>query len=441
MRISITIIVIIISVIIIIILSSSSSSSSDPLILSYLPVSSHVIIFRISASSDSSTMLLKPIAYPLLSRLQYKLELPADLLDCIVNMVKWQGIFGDHCGIILLVIGLKFPIARAYFVDGYVAAKTTPEAHRVYLGCVAMVLQFGDPEKYRQLAEEIDSIKGPLYCHGILIFMRRIGIVATSRNSEGIRLGLGSPLVNVVPYNANIAKKIASFLRMSPVLSGLQSAWNLKKYGQNLLIVSKAMTRLSVPQMATNGYNKEWSFRSWQVATNRANGLQRLKYEVSDTVSMLPGPDGKNARRSLNPKLKVADLYKHHGITTLPEYICLAACLRSGKYKENRSNRCASRISGRCSHCVRQKKSRHYCRILHKHTRPTLLRATAQVLKAQKRKPAEREVKKRLRIPGRCSTCITNKRTQYQCRVDYSHTELAAYKRTPYQCRVVFPQN
>ena len=359
--------------------------------------------------------------------LQYQLPLPADLLDCIINMASWQRIFGCQCGIILLVIGIKFPIARSYFVDGYAAAKTTSEAHRVYLGCVAMVLQFGDPEKYRQLAEEIDSIKGPLYCHGVLIFMRRLGIVATSRNTEGIRLGLGAVLVNVVPYNANIAKKIAAFLCMSPVLSGLQSAWNLKKYGQNLLIVSKAMTRLSVPQMATNGYNKEWSFRSWQVATNRANGLQRLKYGVSDTVSMLPGPDGKNARRSLNPKLKVADLYKHHGITTLPEYICLAACLRSGKYKENRSNRCASRISGRCSTCVRNKKSIHFCRVVQQHKRPSALRPTMK----KKKKPSMSagRVKKRLTIPGRCFQCWSRKRSHYQCRVVYLHDETIDAKR------------
>ena len=349
-------------------------------------------------------------------------------------MKKWQQTFGDRCGIILLVIGIKFPIARKYFVDGYAAAKTTTEAHRVYLGCVAMVLQFGDPEKYRQLAEEIDTIKGPLYCHGILVFMRRLGIVATSRNSEGIRLGLGPTLVNVRPYDASIAKQITAFLRMSPVLAALPSAQNLKKYGKNMLTVSQAMTRFCVPQMATTGYNKEWNFRSWQIATNRAKGMQRLHYGLKDTVSMLPGPDGKNARRRLNPKRTVASLYEHHGITTFPEFICLAACLRNEKDKENPSNRTASSIAGRCSICVRNKKSIRFCRVVQQHKRPTVLRPTMQVLKARslkKKKPSMSagRVKKRLSIPGRCFQWWSGKRSHYHCRVVCLHDETIDTKR------------
>ena len=57
-------------------------------------------------------------------------------------------------------------------------------------------------EKHKKLAEDIDAIKGPLYAHGIAIYMRRMGTVATSRNSEGVRLGIGPTLVVVVPSNA-----------------------------------------------------------------------------------------------------------------------------------------------------------------------------------------------------------------------------------------------
>ena len=117
-------------------------------------------------------MLLKPLPYALVWQLNHYLRLPLDLSDCIFSMTKWLHTFGDRRGVTLLVIGMKFPIARKYFVARYSAAKTTTEAHRVYLACVFTVLEFGDSEKYRQLAEEIDSIKGPMYCHGLLIFMR-----------------------------------------------------------------------------------------------------------------------------------------------------------------------------------------------------------------------------------------------------------------------------
>ena len=78
-------------------------------------------------------------------------------------------------------------------------------------------------EKHKKVAEEIDAIKGPLYAHGIAIYMRRMGIVSTSRNSEGVRLGIGPTLVVVVPFNASIGQKISAFLRMSPVLLELPS--------------------------------------------------------------------------------------------------------------------------------------------------------------------------------------------------------------------------
>ena len=309
-----------------------------------------------------------------------KLDLPADLMDCIRNMGKWQETFGSSRGIILLVIAIKFPIARKFFVAGYAAAASTSEVHRVYLACVAMVFKFGEAEQYGKLAEDIDAIKGPLYCHGLLTYMRKLGIVKTSRNSEGIRLGLGPVLVRVVPYNASIAKKITSFMQMSPVLMTLPIAKNLTTYGDNLATVSKAMTWYNVPNMGRAGYNLEWTFRSYEIADCRYNGIQRLGYGLTDDVSMLPGPDGKNARRKLGPERCVADLYDIEGIRTFPEYICLAVCLRSGKYKGNIDKNLSIRIAGRCSTCVRNKKSIHFCRVSQMHTRRTTLRPTVQVL-------------------------------------------------------------
>ena len=373
-------------------------------------------------------MLLKPLPYALVRQLNHQMKPPPDLADCSCSMTKWLQTFGNR-GVTLLVIGMKFPIARKYFVAGYAAAKTTTEAHRVYLGCVFTVLQFGDSDKYRQLAEEMDSIKGPSYCHGLLIFMRRLGIVATSRNSEGIRLGLGATLVTIRQYSPSIATRITAFLRMDPVLAGLTSVNNLETYGKNMNTVVKAMTRFRVPQMAKKGYNAEWCFRSWQIATMRVQGIDRLYYGPTDTVSMLPGPDGKQARRRLGPTRTVASLYEVHGITICPEYICLAACLRSGKYKENVMKISTASIAGRCSTCVRNKKSIHHCRVLLQHKRPATLRPTMQVLKKkalQKRQTmSPRFLKKRLSIPGRCPHCRACKKTRYHCRVERMHDELA----------------
>ena len=176
-----------------------------------------------------------------------------------------------------------------------------------------MVFKFGDPDLYTQLAEEIDAIKGPLYCHGLLTYMRNLGIVKTSRGSDGIRLGLGVGLFKVVPYNLTIAKKITAFLQMSTVLTTLPLAKNLSTYVDNTVSVSEAMRRYKVPQLFKSAYNKAWTIRAYQVAICRLNGIQRLSYGPTDIVRMLPGPDGMNARRILGPKRTVADLYNNLG--------------------------------------------------------------------------------------------------------------------------------
>ena len=131
-----------------------------------------------------------------------------------------------------------------------------------------------------------------------------------------------------------------------------------------------------VPQLATasgDQYNRLWTFRQYELAEGRAAGVQRLAYYKADTVSALPGPDVKKVKPKLGMTRPISDLYEHEKFVVQPEYICLAFCLEEGRF----GGQAVSSISaaqrsrpGRCPVCVRNKKSRHMCRIVWKHTTP-----------------------------------------------------------------------
>ena len=274
-------------------------------------------------------------------------------------------------GVLLLLIGLKFPVARRYFFAGFKGSTARSMAERVYKALVVMVERFRDMASYTVLREEIDCIKGPLRVHGMCIYMRRLGIVKPTTACSGIRLGVDKQLFRIQPFTASVRGRIECFLGMSKVLDGLPVVWSVKAYNANQSIVLQKLTALQVCRLSgvvrRFQYNRQWTFCQYQLSECRINKDQRLSYSQEDTVSMLPGPDVKNVRKRLGMERPLKDLYENQGFSYQPEYICMTGCLHTGRFKERRvSGGDAKRrvsVSGRCSRCVAGHRTRYYCRV------------------------------------------------------------------------------
>lgn len=113
--------------------------------------------------------------------------------------------------------------------------------------------------------------------------------------------------------------------------------------GQAQTLVLKALTKHGVCRLKSaaksSQYNREWSFRVLALERARTVGIQTLYYSKKDDVFDLPRPDLKDVRsqlaRLVGKKRRVADLYEHYGVRVAPEYICVAACLGKGRFKQN----------------------------------------------------------------------------------------------------------
>ncbi len=135
---------------------------------------------------------------------------------------------------LLLLIGVKFPTARKFFVEGFKVSTGRGVAERVFHALVFMIEAFRDVGAYRDLRSDIDAIKGTLRVHGILMYVRRLGLVKPTTAKTGIRLGVGMQRFRIQRYTAPVRAKIEAFLGMSAVLSGLPLAWSLQTYNANL---------------------------------------------------------------------------------------------------------------------------------------------------------------------------------------------------------------
>lgn len=207
-----------------------------------------------------------------------------------------------------------------------------------------MCARFAVSASHDKLTAEIDAIKGPLYAHGLLILMRRLPIVSPCKRGEGIRLGLGPATFRARPYSPQIARRLSGYLRMSAVLRSLKLAWVLQVFKRNTKIVLAHFAKYKAPQVGIGLYNKEWTNRQYQTAEPRLVGCRRYHHIPSDTVRMLPGPDVKDIRSKLGLHRLLSDLYGVQGVRVSPEYVTMAGCLRSGKFKETKVS-AATRVS------------------------------------------------------------------------------------------------
>ena len=112
---------------------------------------------------------------------------PADILDAYSNWALWKKTFKQSLGCLLLVVGLKFPVARKCFHTAYRKnGGVSNEAERVFRSLADMAMCFEDDAPHSAaLRAEIDSIKGPLKVHGMSIYLRKLHVTRPTKTGPG----------------------------------------------------------------------------------------------------------------------------------------------------------------------------------------------------------------------------------------------------------------
>ena len=84
-------------------------------------------------------------------------------------------------GVLPLVALIKFPIAREFFLLELEARRgAVDRARHVHAALVAAALRFRDDVSRKRLRYEIDTVKGPLKCHGFGTMLQVLGIARKS---------------------------------------------------------------------------------------------------------------------------------------------------------------------------------------------------------------------------------------------------------------------
>lgn len=113
---------------------------------------------------------------------------PPDILDAYANWALWQKTFKQSLGCLLLVVGLKFPVARRCFHAAYRKNASTyrSEPERVFRSLADTAQCFGDgTAQSAALRAEIDSIKGPLKVHGLSVYLRKLHVTRPTKTGPG----------------------------------------------------------------------------------------------------------------------------------------------------------------------------------------------------------------------------------------------------------------
>ena len=131
---------------------------------------------------------------------------PRDLADAIDSWPSWKALLGKQKGLLLLLIGLKYPCCRKFFVLAYQKHHnvSVPEK-RVFLALVDTARQFYRESAYAMLREDIDYIKGPSKIHGFCVYLRKLHV--TRPGTVGVRLGAGTQRFVIKGYSLQAKKK------------------------------------------------------------------------------------------------------------------------------------------------------------------------------------------------------------------------------------------
>jgi hypothetical protein len=224
---------------------------------------------------------------------------PLDMRDLYTNFTKWQRIFAQCSGLLLLLVAMKMPSCRNFFAEAFSASKDLCFVKRAYEALVIMAEKYRDPMVWEQLRFEIDSIKGPMYVHGMCLYLQKLGIVARTKCTTGLRLGAGKAHFVICAYSPSIRRSLQRYLDMSTIVKSLKPASRVRTYAKNESNIFDALDGYKPIQMGSHTYNRSWVCRGLQLGMSRASNIERLQYRATDTVRVLPGPDRKQIRESL----------------------------------------------------------------------------------------------------------------------------------------------
>ena len=132
-------------------------------------------------------------ASQLMGALRGNMRRPRDLRDVLRNYGKWREMFGESLGVIPIIIGLKFPVAREAFYTAFAdACDDTGMAQKVFTALRAAALKFHDASARSQLRHEVDAIKGPSLCHGFAVYLTKLNVVKQCRRDHPAAISLGA---------------------------------------------------------------------------------------------------------------------------------------------------------------------------------------------------------------------------------------------------------
>ena len=203
------------------------------------------------------------------------------------QFIRVRAAFQNSLGCLLILIGLKFPIARKAFWEEYSKVRMTDEAKRVWTALRNTALRFTDgSSSCAVLRSQIDDIKGPLKIHGLSVYLQKLHVVQLGGS---LKLGAGAQLFRVLPKLSLVARRaIQGFLNMHQTLNSLPQVASLASYKQAQTLVLKALSEHAVCQLKSTAknsqYNREWSFRVLALARARTAGIQRLHYSKEGIV-------------------------------------------------------------------------------------------------------------------------------------------------------------
>ena len=224
---------------------------------------------------------------------------PLDMRDLYTNFAKWQRIFAQCSGLLLLLVAMKMPSCRNLFAEAFSASKVLCFVKRAYEALVIMAEKYRDPMVWEQLRFEIDSIKGPTYVHGMCLYLQKLGFVAGTKCTTGLRLGAGKAHFVICAYSPSIRRSLQRYVDMSTIVKSLKPASRVRTYAKNESKMFDALDGYKPIQMGSHTYNRSWVCRGLQLGMSRASNIERLQYRATNTVRMLPGPDRKQTRENL----------------------------------------------------------------------------------------------------------------------------------------------
>ena len=175
--------------------------------------------------------------------------------------------------------------------------------------------------------------------------------------------------------------KVRTFLAMNDTVRCLRAAESLQAWHTLKDEFCAALTKHRVRKLASTAkhiqYNREWVFRTLQVALRKLYQNNWLYVSATDLISDLPGPDQSGnipkLIQAIGGDIGVKQMYERYHIKSPPELVSMNLCLQSGNYAHNlgKTAQAKKRVEkGPCENCKAACKGATYCRILKSHTAP-----------------------------------------------------------------------